>query len=193
MLEQWIKQIAEILLKPSPHVLISIFLTSLTITWSPFGLREKLGLEDIYKNFQFVFSLLLIYSSFFILCYSSKPVLDRICSKIKTKKLKEEFRRKFTQLPKDEILLLRYMNSLPVDVAWIPMEYPAMISLLNKGLICYATNVATLKGSFGNSCQCFAYSINPILQECMNESEVLPHVQMEKVDSRHLDAFQEKN
>ena len=180
MSEHWIKQIIKLLINPPIHVAFAIFFTCFLITFIPPS-RAIFGFDVIYENFQHVFSLLLVYSLFFIICYLSKIVataVDRDFEKNKLEKAAEKaIQKKYKQLPDGEIELLRYMKSLPVDVAWIPAKNPAALSLLHKGLLELVISPSTFfKGKPPCRKRCLAYSIHPLLREYMNKSEAPPHV-----------------
>lgn len=84
--------------------------------------------------------------------------------------------------------LLLYMNSLPVDVAWIPTNNAAMRSLLlNKNLLLCVGGVSELRGEIFRPSQCFACSIVPLLKEYLpNESQK----HNPKESSHPLDVYQ---
>ena len=127
---QFVKKLFEL----SWSFLIPCFLMTSVITFSPY-LRETLGIEEIYRQYQYLFSLLLIYSAICILYRLTDATILKLRRFLNRKQHRKNIMKELPLLTTEENRMLSYILHADTSAVWVPYHDPSVQALRAKGII----------------------------------------------------------
>ena len=117
------------------------------------------SLIDFHKRFGGVVSLLLFYSSLFLLFYLFSRSYKR-------PRLSNELKEILLNLPPEEVALLRFVLQHPSGAPWVPCSNPDMLSLSQKGCLIFVRQSSEVRGyPFDQQCQCWPVFVPVAIRE----------------------------
>lgn len=166
------KEIIKHLQHPNRPFLGTVLAITGLFALSP-AIRSALGIESFYSQFQYIFSLLLLYSLFFLGFDCFNFVWERVKVRLDVKNQKEYMIQTLQDLSLRERELMSFFFSYPSDVVWLPVEDASVISLLSKRIFYQAQNYTALKMRRDYSLksdQCWACTMTPATRKLITES-----------------------
>lgn len=144
----WFSVILKKILEPTWSFVIPCLAFTSLLTFSPFSLRQLLGIEQFYRDWRLYISLLLLYSVTIFLYKTTVLLVCKSRSIIQQKRYCKQHSERvaaFLQdLPPQEAKMLSYILSSRSDVVWVPYYFPEVQSLLVKEIIYMVSNQITL-------------------------------------------------
>ena len=146
-MSQFVKKLFDL----SWNFLIPCFFMTSVITFSPFNLREILGIEDKYKEYQYLVSLLLIYSAICILYRITDILILRIKRFLNQKNRQKNIIKELPSLTIEEKKMLSYILHAKSSAVWVPYHDPSVQTLLAKSIIYLVSNQIIMPAMTKNS------------------------------------------
>lgn len=139
---QFVKKLFEL----SWSFLIPCFVMTSVITFYPY-LRETLGIEEVYRKYQYLFSLLLIYSVICILFRLTDATILKFRRFLKRRKYKKNIVKELPLLTIEEKRMLAYILHAKSSAVWVPYHDPSVQTLLAKRIIYLVSKQIIMPGT----------------------------------------------
>lgn len=167
-----IPAIIEKLLSLQAPLLVPIFIATAILTFSPFGLRDKIGLSPFHDTYHEVISLVFLYS---VSCLLSRGITI-VSRALKRRRNKHSFLERMNDLSQNEIEIVALLYGSQSGAEWLPFENEAVMNLINKEiLMLQAKNVIPIPKR--DYLPCVLCALHPLVRDKIRKEEMLSQEQ----------------